>query len=89
MKNGETHELPLSKQALAILANRRPANAKPDALVFPSGEGKPYDACNDSSPASAKRSSKDSGATAVLAFTTFAGRSRRFSRSDSTRILST
>ena len=43
MKNGETHELPLAKQALAILANRRPANAKPDALVFPSGEGKPYD----------------------------------------------
>jgi integrase len=43
MKNSETHELPLAKQALAILAARRPANAKPDALVFPSGEGKPYD----------------------------------------------
>jgi integrase len=46
MKNGETHELPLAKQALAILADRRPANAKPDALVFPSGEGKPYDGWN-------------------------------------------
>ena len=46
MKNGETHELPLAKQALAILANRRPANAKPDALVFPSGEGKSYDGFN-------------------------------------------
>ena len=43
MKNSETHELPLAKQALAILAARKPANAKPDALVFPSGEGKPYD----------------------------------------------
>ena len=43
MKNGEAHELPLSKQALAILAARKPASAKPDALVFPSGEGKPYD----------------------------------------------
>ena len=46
MKNGETHELPLAKQALAILAARRPANAKSDALVFPSGEGKPYDGWN-------------------------------------------
>ena len=43
MKNDETHELPLAKQALAILTTRKPANAKPDALVFPSGEGKPYD----------------------------------------------
>ena len=46
MKNGEVHELPLAKQALAILAARKPANAKPNALVFPSGEGKPYDGWN-------------------------------------------
>ena len=46
MKNGETHELPLAKQALAILVARSPASAKPDALVFPSGEGKPYDGWN-------------------------------------------
>jgi integrase len=42
-KNGEAHELPLAKPALTILAARRPGNAKPDALVFPSSEGKPYD----------------------------------------------
>ena len=34
------------KQALAILTARKPANMKPDALVFPSGEGKPYDGWN-------------------------------------------
>ena len=39
MKNGEAHELPLAPQALAILAARKPANAKPGGLVFPSGEG--------------------------------------------------
>jgi len=44
MKNSEAHELPLAEQASAILAARKEtANAEPDALVFPSGEGKPYD----------------------------------------------
>ena len=43
MKNGEAHELPLAEQALAILIARQPANMKPDALVFPSGKGKPFD----------------------------------------------
>ena len=43
MKNDEAHELPLAPQALAILAARKPANAKPGGLVFPSGEGKPFD----------------------------------------------
>ena len=46
MKNGEAHELPLAPQALAILAARKPANAKPGGLVFPSGEGKPFDGWN-------------------------------------------
>ena len=48
MKNDEAHELPLAPQALAILAARKPANAKPGGLVFPSGEGSPSTA----SPAS-------------------------------------
>ena len=42
MKNGESLELPLSKQALAILAERKPASAKPDALAFPSNASKPF-----------------------------------------------
>ena len=42
MKNGEAHELPLSKQALAILGERKPASAKPDALAFPSNASKPF-----------------------------------------------
>ena len=46
MKNGESHELPLAEQAFAILAARKPANMKPDDLVFPSGEGKPFDGWN-------------------------------------------
>jgi integrase len=46
MKNRQEHQLPLSKQALAILVARRPAHAKPDVLVFPSGEGKPFDGWN-------------------------------------------
>jgi integrase len=46
MKNGEPHELPLAERTLAILADRKPANVKPDALVFPSSEGKPYDGWN-------------------------------------------
>jgi integrase len=44
MKNAKAHELPLTEQALAILAVRKEAaNAEPHALIFPSGEGKPYD----------------------------------------------
>jgi integrase len=46
MKNGELHELPLADPALAIVASRKPANAKPSDLIFPSGEGKPYDGWN-------------------------------------------
>ena len=46
MKNDEAHELPLAPQALAILAARKRANAKPGGLVFPSGEGKPFDGFN-------------------------------------------
>jgi hypothetical protein len=46
MKNNQVHELPLSDPALAILAARRPANAKPADLVFPSAAGKPYDGWN-------------------------------------------
>jgi integrase len=46
MKNGESHELPLAEQAFAILAARRPANMKRGDLVFPSGEGKPFDGWN-------------------------------------------
>ena len=46
MKNGEAHELPLAEQAFAILAARRPAKVRPGALVFPSGEGKPFDGWN-------------------------------------------
>ena len=42
MKNGESLELPLSKQALAILVERKPASAKPDALSFPSNASKPF-----------------------------------------------
>ena len=43
MKNNNAHELPLAPRALALLAARKPTNAKRDALVFPSGEGKPFD----------------------------------------------
>lgn len=47
MKNGEAHELPLSKPAMSILV---PPDQKPGgkrgALVFPSGEGKPFDGWN-------------------------------------------
>jgi integrase len=46
MKNGEAHELPLANPALAILAARKGGAAKLDALVFPSGERKPYDGWN-------------------------------------------
>ena len=42
MKSGEVHELPLSEPALAIIKERKHAKAKPDALVFPSGEGTVY-----------------------------------------------
>jgi integrase len=44
MKARDTHELPLSDEALAILRHRRgDAPPKADALVFPSGRGKPLD----------------------------------------------
>jgi integrase len=46
MKNGESHELPLAEQAFAILAVRKPAKMKRGNLVFPSGEGKPFDGWN-------------------------------------------
>jgi integrase len=42
MKNGNAHELPLPGQALALLAARKPADAKGVDLVFPSSESKPY-----------------------------------------------
>jgi integrase len=46
MKNRQTHELPLSSRALAIV-QRRLVDGAPkaaDDLVFPSGVGKPFDA---------------------------------------------
>jgi integrase len=38
MKNGETHELPLSEPARQILMSRRDEKAKPADLVFPTPE---------------------------------------------------
>jgi len=47
MKNAEAHELPLAPEALEILIRRRDvSDPKPEALVFPSGESKPYDGWN-------------------------------------------
>jgi integrase len=45
MKNGEAHELPLARQALAILASRRKAKKGGEGsdLVFASGALKPFD----------------------------------------------
>ena len=43
-KTRETHELPLSAPALALLEARKP-NA-PNALVFPSGKDKPFNGFN-------------------------------------------
>lgn len=38
-KNGQPHVVPLSRQALALLANIRPKDVKPDRLVFCTGAG--------------------------------------------------
>ena len=42
MKNGESHELPLSEPAIALLKGRRPDAPRPSALVFPTAAGKPH-----------------------------------------------
>jgi integrase len=42
MKNRTGFVLPLSKPALELLAARKPADASPDAFVFPTAEGKPF-----------------------------------------------
>jgi integrase len=47
MKNAEAHELPLAPEALEILVRRHDVcDPNPEALVFPSGKGKPYDGWN-------------------------------------------
>lgn len=38
-KNGQPHVVPLSRQAVAVLAGIKPTNAKPDALVFGNSAG--------------------------------------------------
>ena len=38
-KSGEPHQVPLSRQALALLAAIRPTDADPSALVFPTSTG--------------------------------------------------
>ena len=81
MKNGEAHELPLAKPALAILAARKGGNAKPDALIFPSSEGKPYNGWNRLLTRIRKALAQDdAGAIIVSAFTTSGARLRRSRR---------
>ena len=90
MKNGEAHELPLAKQALAILAAREPANAKPDDLVFPSGEGKPYDGWNRLLTRIRKTLGQgEAGRERRFSFMTSGARFRRISPSGSTKTFST
>jgi integrase len=48
MKNRTGFVLPLSKPALELLAARKPDAARPDAFVFPTAEGKPFNGWNHS-----------------------------------------
>ena len=48
MKNRTGFVLPLSKPALELLAARKPADARPNAFVFPTLEGKPFNGWNHS-----------------------------------------
>jgi integrase len=46
MKNGQPHELPLARHALALIAARKAAKVEGGDLVFPSGAGWPFDGWN-------------------------------------------
>ena len=48
MKNRTGFILPLSRPALELLAARKPDAARPDAFVFPTMEGKPFNGWNHS-----------------------------------------
>ena len=90
MKNREAQSFPFAEQAWAILATRRPAKAGPMLWYSRHARARLRRLDTGCSIASARRSGKPTrGATTVSAFTTFAGRLQRISRSGSMKICST